>query len=211
MFPKTRTEETDWEGLGVLQRMSVLPAVQRVKNLQSFNHHCIQFLEDRWGNTVVDMLLSRLWNIFTGIKKKKTLCLLLLVCNFSFSHRVYVQGVDGQIVRVLTETVEHLFEGHLLPVLLQHHTFCLTLVVVLDEVQQVFLRHASCGVDVCVHLRRRRRTGESPERYGAWVRTQALCVKTNLPDVVEISVRNTFQLLQFSHLIQHLVEVELWA
>ena len=32
---------------------------------------------------------------------------------------------------------------------------------------------------------------------------------TNLPDVIEVSVRNTFQLLQLSHLIQHLMQIEL--
>lgn len=34
---------------------------------------------------------------------------------------------------------------------------------------------------------------------------------SNLPNVVEISVGHAFQFLQLRHLIQHLMEVELWT
>ena len=62
-----------------------------------------------------------------------------------------VQRVHSEVIGVHFQGVEHLFEGDLLPALLQDHTVCLGLVGGFDELEQMFLVHASGCVDVCVY------------------------------------------------------------
>ena len=87
--------------------------------------------------------------------------------------RVTVQHVDGEIVGSQVHGLEHLVEGHHLPIDLAHSNLSVRLQAFLDEPQQVLLVHAGGGVDVGVHL----------------------------PHIVEVPVRHRLLFCQLSDLI----------
>ena len=76
------------------------------------------------------------------------------------THRMDVQWVHSEVVRVHVQAVEHLPQGNLPAPLLGHCPVGLRLVRVLDEAQQVLLVHAGSCMDVRVHLRHSAPAGE---------------------------------------------------
>lgn len=63
-----------------------------------------------------------------------------------------VQHVHGEVVGRQIHGLEHLGQGHWLPVRAGHHLVGIVLQGLLDEAEQVLLVHAGGGVDVGVHL-----------------------------------------------------------
>lgn len=152
-------------------------------------------------------------------------CLKKNSVSFYFSYSMYIQRVHGKVIGVLIETVENLLQGHLFSSLFQHHTVSISLICFLNEGQQVFLRHAGSCMYMRVHLRERNNVHvQSPGklvgstqdvsfffflqivtfmaelrtcfyRGNLWDTILYYTQKSNLPNIVEISVRHTFQFL----------------
>lgn len=68
------------------------------------------------------------------------------------THRMDIQRVHSEVVRVHVQAVEHLPQGDLPAPLLGNCPVGLRLVRMLDKAQQVLLVHAGSRVDVRVHL-----------------------------------------------------------
>ena len=109
------------------------------------------------------------------------------------TNRVTVQHVDGEIVGRQVHGLEDLIERHHLPAHLADPHLAVRLEAFLDEPEEMFLVHAGSCMNMGVNLH-----NVSQLSALSWEHQEF----SNLSDVVEISVRDSFLLSQLSDLVE---------